>query len=202
MFMKKLAFLFLAGISFATTNAQQFQFGVKAGANFATFTGDNVQDAKTLVGFNGGVYAKISVTHSISVQPELVYSGQGTKTDDGGLTANLRNDYFNIPVLLKYQNFTGLFIETGPQLGFLMSAKLKVSGDSFDEKSAYNSADFSWVFGVGYKIPTTQLAIDLRYNLGISNIANNNQGGSSSSSVHNGVFQIGLMYALFTAGRK
>ena len=198
--MKKLALVFLAGISFATTNAQ-FQFGVKAGANFSTFTGSDVQGAKTLVGFNGGVYAKLPVTHSISIQPELVYSGQGVKADDGTATASLHNNYFNIPILLKYQNFTGFFIETGPQLGFLMSAKLKEGGDSFDEKSAYNSADFAWVFGVGYKIPTTQLAIDLRYNLGISNIADNGN-SSDNSKVHNGVFQIGLMYTLFSTGKK
>jgi hypothetical protein len=197
--MKKLALVFLAGISFATTNAQ-FQFGVKAGANFSTFTGD-ADGLKTLVGFNGGVYAKLPVTHTVSIQPELVYSGQGAKEDISGTTISLHANYFNIPVLLKYQNFTGFFIETGPQLGFLMSAREKVGGNSADVKSAFNSSDFAWVFGVGYKIPTTHLAIDLRYNLGISNIADNGNSGDNSK-VHNGVFQIGLMYALFSTGRK
>ena len=197
--MKKLALVFLAGFSFATSNAQ-FQFGVKAGANFSTFTGDNVEGAKTLVGFNGGVYAKLPVTHTISVQPELVYSGQGAKGDEVGTSFSEHANYLNIPVLLKYHNFTGFFIETGPQLGFLMSAKIKEGGNSVDAKSAFNSSDFSWVFGVGYKIPTTQLAIDFRYNLGISNIADNQ--GNGDDKVHNGVFQIGLMYALFSAGRK
>jgi hypothetical protein len=197
--MKKLALVFLAGISFATTNAQ-FQFGVKAGANFSTFSGDGVQGAKTLVGFNGGVYAKLPVTHTVSIQPELVYSGQGAKGDELSTSFSEHANYFNIPVLLKYHNFTGFFLETGPQLGFLMSANVKVGGNSEDVKSDFKSSDFSWVFGVGYKIPTTQLAIDLRYNLGISNIADNQSG--SDDKVHNGVFQIGLMYALFSAGRK
>jgi hypothetical protein len=201
--MKRLTFLFLAGISFATVNAQQFQFGVKAGANFANLTGDGVQDAKTLVGVNAGIYAKLPLTHSVSIQLELVYSGQGAKYDDGTATATQHINYFNIPVLLKYQNFTGFFLETGPQIGFLLSANVKESGISVDDKSGLNSTDFSWVFGVGYHIPTTHLAIDARYNLGISNIANSNQNsGSNNNTVHNGNFQIGLMYALFTAGRK
>jgi hypothetical protein len=200
--MKKLALVFLAGISFATTNAQ-FQFGVKAGANFSTFTGDAVNGAKTLVGFNGGVYAKLPIAHSLSVQPELVYSGQGAKGDEVGTSFSEHANYFNIPVLLKYQNFTGFFLETGPQLGFLMSANVKVGGNSSDVKSAFNSTDFSWVFGVGYKIPTTHLAIDLRYNLGISNIASSSTNtGGTSNTAHNGVFQIGLMYALFSTGKK
>ncbi len=58
--MKKLAFLFLAGISVVNANAQ-FQFGVKAGANFSNLTGSDVQDAKTLVSLNAGVFAKLPV---------------------------------------------------------------------------------------------------------------------------------------------
>ncbi len=115
--MKKLALVFLAGISFATSNAQ-FQFGVKAGANFSTFTGDNVEGAKTLTGFNGGVYAKLPVTHTISVQPELVYSGQGAKADESGISLSEHANYFNIPVLLKYHNFTGFLSRLVPNWAF------------------------------------------------------------------------------------
>jgi hypothetical protein len=197
--MKKLALLFLAGISFATTNAQ-FQFGVKAGADFSTWKGKDVS-AKTITGFNGGVYAKLPVTQTISVQPELVYSGQGAKLDADPSPITSRANYFNIPVLLKYQHFTGLFIETGPQLGFLMSSKEKEGGDSYDNKSAFKSSDFAWVFGVGYKIPATQLAIDLRYNLGISNIGVSGP-NRDPNSVYNRVFQIGLMYTLVSLEKK
>jgi hypothetical protein len=198
--MKKLALVFLAGISFATTNAQ-FQFGVKAGANFSTLSGSDVQDAKALVGVNAGVYAKLPIAHSLFIQPELVYSGQGAKFDDGTATATQHVNYFNVPVLLKYQNFTGFFLETGPQLGLLLSAKVKESGVSVDDKNSWKSSDFSWVFGVGYKIPTTQLAIDARYALGISNIEDTDH-TQGTGKVRNGQFQIGLMYTLFSTGKK
>jgi Outer membrane protein beta-barrel domain len=197
--MKKLAFLLLAGITGVTANAQ-FQFGVKAGANFSTLTGADVQDAKTLVSVNGGVFAKLPLTHSISVQPELVYSGQGAKYNDGSLAATQHINYFNVPVLLKYHNFTGFFLETGPQFGFLMSANAKESGVSVDDKNGYKSTDWSWVFGAGYKIPTTRLSIDLRYNLGISNVIDNGyQNNYDGGTAHNGIFQLGLMYVLFSA---
>lgn len=198
--MKKLALVFLAGISFATTNAQ-FQFGVKAGANFSSLNGSDVQDAKGLVGFNAGVYAKLPIAHSFFVQPELLYSGQGAKFDDGTVTTTQHVNYFNVPVLLKYQNFTGFFLETGPQLGFLLSANQKASGVSLDDKSLFKSSDFSWVFGVGYKIPTTHLAIDARYALGISNIEDTDK-TQGTGKIHNGQFQIGLMYTLFSTGKK
>jgi Outer membrane protein beta-barrel domain len=199
--MKKLAFLFLAGISVVNANAQ-FQFGVKAGANFSNLTGSDVQDAKTLVSVNAGVFAKLPVTRTVSIQPELVYSGQGAKYNDGTITASQHINYFNIPVLFKYHNFSGFFLETGPQVGFLLSASAKESGISEDDKNGFKSVDFSWVFGVGYKIPTTRLSLDLRYNLGISNIVSNNDQNTDNSSAHNGIFQLGLMYVLFSTGGK
>lgn len=198
--MKKLALVFLAGISFATSNAQ-FQFGVKAGANFSTLSGSDVQDAKSLVGLNAGVFAKLPIAHSLSIQPELLYSGQGAKFDNGTFTETQTVNYFNIPVLLKYHNFTGFFLETGPQFGFLLSANDKISGNSASDKAYFKSSDFSWVFGVGYKIPTTQLSIDARYALGISNIEDTDKTGNTGK-IHNGQFQIGLMYALFSVGKK
>lgn len=197
--MKKLALVLLAGISFATANAQ-FQFGVKAGANFSNVNGDNVSGTSTLVGFNGGVFFKLPLGHHFSLQPELLYSGQGFKQDDGnGGTTTQTEGYFNIPVLLKYTLPVGLFAETGPQVGFLTAAKVKDAGVSVTDKTDFNSTDFAWAFGVGFKIPTTHLAIDARYNLGLANIVNNGATGVSSNSVHNGSFQIGLMYTLFSA---
>ena len=198
--MKKLALLILAGVSFATANAQ-FAFGIKAGANFSNVNGNGLDGASTstLTGFNGGVYFMLPVARHLAIQPELVYSGQGFKTDINDITATQHENYFNVPVLLKF-HMAGLFLETGPQFGFLMSANEKVQSVSADDKGNFNSSEVAWVFGVGFKFPTTHLSIDARYNLGISNIANNgNNSGSGDNTVRNGVFQVGLMYALFSA---
>jgi hypothetical protein len=200
--MKKLTLLILAGTFFATANAQ-FAFGIKAGANFSNVNGDGLNGSSTssLVGFNGGVFFKIPVAGHWAIQPELVYSGQGFKQTESGITGTQTENYINIPVLLKYRFPMGLFIETGPQVGFLMSANAKVQNVSEGDKSSFNSTDVAWAVGAGFHIPTTKLAVDVRYNIGLSNIANNNNNGGSSSSgsVHNGVFQIGLMYTLFNA---
>jgi len=199
--MKKLALLILAGISFATANAQ-FAFGIKAGANFSNVSGNGLDgiSTSTLTGFNGGFYVRLPLGHGFAIQPELVYSGQGFKTDVSDVTVTEHENYINFPILLKYTHFSGLFLETGPQFGYLMTANEKAQGVSEDNKNSFNAADVAWVFGIGFKIPATPLAVDARYNLGISNIASNdNAGGSSSSSIHNGVFQIGLMYTLFNA---
>src|SRR6202011_1165071 len=111
------------------------------------------------------VLASIKVPGSFSIQPEVNYSGQGAKFtsfNDAEETFNM--GYINVPVLLKYHFPLGLFAETGPQLGFLLSAKSKIGSNSADFKSAVKSTDFSWAFGVGYMIPIVKLGVDARYN--------------------------------------
>jgi hypothetical protein len=195
--MKKLALVLLAGFSFATAHAQ-FAFGLKGGANISNVNGSDVSGTNSLVGFNVGAYLKLPVTGHLAIQPELVYSGQGFKETTSGVTATQHENYINIPVLLKY-HIMGVFVETGPQAGFLVSAKVSQQGVSIDDKASFNSADFSWVFGAGVKIPMTPISLDARYNLGLSNIINNGGSSSNSSTAHNGVFQIGIMVNLFSA---
>jgi hypothetical protein len=201
--MKKLALILFAGISFATANAQ-FQFGIKAGANFSTLTDNQGYSDRTLFNFNAGAFVQFPLAHFISLQPELVYSGQGARYPDNvtGYMISQHQNYINVPVLLKLKSRYGVYVETGPQIGFLTSAKLKEADNSADITSDVSSADFSWVFGFGYKVPLSPIGIDFRYNLGISNTLNNNNSVSDNYSVRNDVFQIGLTCVLFSMGRR
>jgi hypothetical protein len=188
--MKKLVFLvFTTGVFF--TASAQIQFGLKAGANFATLAGNGSEGESTKVDFHGGGFARIPLVNSFFLQPELVYSRQGAKATSDGIVFNINQNYLNIPVLAKYQHSSGLYGETGPQLGFLLAANVSAQGSSQDVKSSYKSTDFSWAFGVGYKIPLISAGIDARYNLGLSNIAATEVSGYS---VKNNVFQLGVFY--------
>lgn len=188
--MKKLVILVLTTGVFFTASAQ-IQFGVKAGANFATLSGNGSEGATTKVDFHGGGFVHIPLVNSFFLQPELVYSRQGAKATSDGVVFNINQNYLNIPVLAKYQHSSGLYGETGPQLGFLLAANVSAQGSSQDVKSSYKSTDFSWAFGVGYKIPLMNAGIDARYNLGLSNIAATEVSGYS---VKNNVFQLGVFY--------
>ncbi|HEY4336352.1 MAG TPA: porin family protein [Puia sp.] len=198
--MKKLALVLFAGISFATAHAQ-VQFGVKAGANFATQTGSDAGDNKTLFNFNAGAFLKLPVVPGFAVQPELVYSGQGAGYDVNGNTINYHANYLNIPILFKWSHRSGPYFETGPQIGFIMSAHVKSGGTSVSDKEAYKSSDFAWVFGVGYKIPRSPVGIDLRYNIGLSNVEDRDVTGLNGS-IRNDVLQLGLTYVLFNGPRR
>jgi hypothetical protein len=189
--MKKAILVMLTSASFMFVSAQ-VQFGVKAGYNLANLTTSPSQSGITSNSdFSAGILASIPLFSSCSLQPEVLYSGQGASFSDSFATGKVNYGYLNVPVHFKYQHSSGLFAETGPQIGFLLSAKEKADGQTVDTKSNTQSTDFSWAFGLGYKLPFG-LGIDARYNLGLTNLAK----GSSSSkgTVKNSVFQFGLFY--------
>lgn len=194
--MKRMLLVLLTAGS-ATFASAQVEFGVKAGVNIANLTvsGDNSGvSPSSKTDFHAGLLSVIPLFSSFKLQPEVMYSGQGASADVSGTTVKLNYGYINVPVLFKYQHESGLFAETGPQVGFLISAKEKADGQTIDTKSDTQSTDFSWAFGIGYKIPVVGLGIDARYNLGLTNLAK----GSSSSdgTVKNSVIQIGLFYVM------
>jgi len=193
--MKKSILLLIAAISFSLTQAQ-VNFGAKAGVNFANATGSDASGSSIRVSFNAGFLAQIPVSDALSVQPEVVYSDQGAKVNFDNGTGGTESGayklgYINVPVLLKYTTSSGFFVQTGPQIGFLLSAKASANGVSVDEKSNFSSTDFSWAFGLGY-LTSANVGIDARYNLGLSNIEKTDQ--SNSGTVKNSVIQVGIFY--------
>lgn len=143
-------------------------FGAKAGLNLATVTGNDYNDAAFHPSFHVGATANFLVNENFTVQPEVLYSGKGVKDGSFG-TVNL--GYINVPVLLQYKTPSGFFLETGPQIGFLISAKRKNNGANADIKNELKSTDYAWVGGLGYK-STMGIGASARFDYGFANIAN------------------------------
>jgi hypothetical protein len=116
------------------------------------------------------------------LQPELSYSGMGTKFTSSGSpasTSKMMLNYFNIPVLLKYSNpNSGFGIYAGPEYALLTNATAKSSDKSEDQKDEFNESDFLAVAGFDYKF-SIGFHLDLRYQLGIANIAKYHGSGES-----------------------
>lgn len=210
--MKKLLFAAIAVFTFGA-NAQDMNFGAKAGLNVTTLTGD-VQDTNSLIGAHAGVFAEFKISDKFSFQPELLFSMQGAKEEYsetetfGGTTytyneeSKLKLSYINIPLMAKYYVAEKFSLEAGPQIGFLISAKAdyetsETAGGtttsesaSVDVKDNFKGIDFGLNFGFGYDF-TEKLSAGARYNLGLSNI---NDVDGSSAEVKNAGFQISLGY--------
>lgn len=186
--MKKIILCIVAVFAFGYANAQKTQFGVKAGVNFATLAGDS-DGASSIVGFNVGGFAEIKISEKFSIQPELLYSTQGAEIDSDGETVDFNLSYLNIPIMAKYYVAPKFSLELGPQIGFLTSAKGEAMGVSVDIEDFFKSTDFGLNFGAGYDF-TDKFSASVRYNLGLSNIAED----SGDESVQNSVFSISLGY--------
>ena len=202
--MKKILFLSVFTAA-AFIGQAQIKFGIKAGANFSKFSGDDAKyggaSPKFRTGFAGGGLVNIGLNEMFSVQPEVLYSMEGTMYKESGAKLIFKNDYINVPVLLQYNNPSGVYAETGPQIGFLMSAKMSDGDNSVDAKDGFKKINFSWGLGAGYKL-SNGLGIGARYNLGLANIIDNSGSESGeSSNVKLGGFHIGLFYT-FGAGKE
>ena len=167
--MKKVMLTAVAVMAFGLSNAQDVKFGAKAGLNMSNYTGD-VEGTDMKVGYQVGGFAEIKISEKFAVQPELVFTNLGAKGDFSGVTVTEHLNYIAIPVMAKYFVADKFSVEAGPQIGFLMSAKMKADGESVDTKDDYNSTDFGLNVGVGYDI-TENIGVGLRYTAGLSNIA-------------------------------
>jgi hypothetical protein len=171
-----------------TVNAQHVNFGIKAGLNVYTLSDDNESDFSSKTGLNVGFLGHIHLNQRWAIQPELLYSGQGAKYLTNGVESKLKLDYINVPVLFQYMFDNGFRLEAGPQVGFLVGAKAETGDISADVKDQLKGADFGLGLGLGYIHVPTGWGVDARYNLGLSNINDDN------NKTMNRGFQVGVFY--------
>lgn len=188
--MKKVFLVFLCAATFTAAKAQ-VQFGVKAGANLSNIAGKDVEDAKSLIGFNAGGFVRLPINDNIKIQPEVLFSAQGSKVDSEIGDAKMHLSYVNIPVMFQYHTESGFFAETGPQVGFLAKSKMKSGSLSVDIDEGMKKVDFAWGLGAGYQLPMG-VGVNLRYNHGLSSIFDSE--GGESVKARNSVFQLGVFY--------
>ncbi|MBF4518860.1 PorT family protein [Flavobacterium sp. ANB] len=179
--MKKTMLTAMAVMAFVFLNAQETKFGLKGGANLSTLTGDT-QHTSLKAGFHVGGFAEFKLSDKFSIQPEVLYSTQGTKEKGSGtdfqgqvyeIELNYKLAYINVPILAKYYVAEKFSLEAGPQIGFLVAAKRKYTAPGVSEeddvKKDFGSIDFGVDFGAGYDL-TEKFSVGLRYNLGLTNL--------------------------------
>ncbi|SHF75147.1 porin family protein [Chryseobacterium vrystaatense] len=230
--MKKL----ILGLAFAGSlmvNAQEktkstspVTFGVKAGFNASVLTkydgydGYN-NDQKLKPGFNAGVFVNVPVAEKFSVQPELLFSQLGSKTEEKEEIYNLNSvsyrreaeytktlNYLAVPVMVQYNILPQLYVEAGPEFGFLLGGKNKgdvtninTSGNTTSTETTtfsgkipmdlHNKFNFGIGIGAGYYF-TQNFGVTARFTAGITDIYKHNNG----DAIRNNAFQVGVAYKL------
>ena len=191
--MKKtiLSLALLAGLTTAA-NAQTTRFGVKAGVNYTTFSGDNVEFAKYKFGAVGGLAANFGLSESLSIQTELLYAQKGAEIKDSNYKFKL--NYIELPIMFRYTlaDGKGPFLQAGPQVGYLAKVKLS-DGDGNEEKldnDAYQKLALGYVAAVGYQLESG-LSIEGRFNGDINSVGKDD---GANDQNRNRVFSVQLGY--------
>ncbi|WP_372937384.1 porin family protein [Seonamhaeicola sp.] len=163
--------------------AQNIDLGLKTGLNISNFTGGDA-DRNSLFGFHIGGFAEFKLNETFSIQPELLYSTQGSEAEN---TVKVKVDYLTIPLMTKYYLSEKFSLEAGPQMSFLVNDKAKFNDSSIpDAETDASSFDFGLNLGLGYAI-NSNLFAQTRYNYGITTVTEN-------PDIKNSVFQISLGY--------
>lgn len=140
----------------------QVSYGIRAGANFSKWQGDDLQIVEDLVdktngylvtkgmtGFHAGGYVHIPISETFSFEPGLEYSKKGYSIK-GDLKidalkflavnagAQVQQHYIDIPLVLDANLYKGLHVYAGPQVSYLvrstLNAKVGVLGISLFNK--------------------------------------------------------------------
>jgi len=174
--------------------------GFKAGLVMANLSSDNISENDMKLGFAGGAFITYAFSPQFAIQPEVMYCMKGTKFSMEGAEDDLKYnfDYLVVPIMLKYMiptegNVAPNFF-AGPEVGFLLSAKAKMGGEEADMKDELKSVDFGLGFGAGvdFKMESTTIMFDARYTLGLSNIADDTEGGDFSVKNTALMFTLGI----------
>jgi hypothetical protein len=196
--MKKVAVIFLLLMISLFTYAQKphVEWGIKGGLNVSSLTYAQTPDFAFRVSFYAGVLVNLRFTAKSSIQPELFFSGQGARHIVTGAKDNFYNlNYINIPFLFQYLLDGGFRLQTGPQVGILISAKSKENSGVRDIKSNYEDVDFSWSFGASYK-SKSGFGCDARANSGLINFS------LLRPDIYNNVYQFGVFYQFTHDGKR
>ena len=164
-----------------------FDLGLKGGVAIAnileTWNGEKFPTTSPVIGPVVGGFAAFNLNKVLTLQPEVYFLTQGGIWEETNLDLTQKwkhvYKYVHVPVLAKVHLIPDgkmvpiLFV--GPSVDFLLSANRKYWEDGvLVEEGDYDSkkTNFCVVFGGGveFKMEKITLVLDVRYDLGLTNI--------------------------------
>lgn len=193
--MKKIITLLFTAAQFLNAHAQ-FTFGPKVGVNITKENySSTYYSTSHRVGLAAGIFTNYTFGKHFGIQAELIYSSEGTKESSPISNGVVTINRINIPLLFQYKHPKGIYIEAGPQIGLLQSAKGKYTTGNYDFKTNTQSNLLSWCVGAGYQLNqlVQGLGAGIRYAKGFTPV---NKGNVNATSITSSVFNISVFYAV------
>ncbi|WP_149239554.1 porin family protein [Dyadobacter sp. 32] len=193
--MKKALLLMCMVVSATVSSAQTISLGPKVGLNVSNYTGGDIE-SNALVGFHLGGILNLGIGKVFSLQPEVLFSTQGAKIDNGSQKRDFKTTYVAVPVMAKFRSAGGFYFEVGPQVSFRTGED--IPDQTIDHFS--KNLDLAVGAGLGYQAGFG-LGIGARYLAGISKVGNFDKTAAANPDFKNSVIQVSLFFAIPVAGR-
>lgn len=191
----------------SSASAVGLGLGIKLGYNSADFYGDSpaFESSSAKGGFCVGVFKSTGILGLVAIQPELLYTQKGSKTegDHQGQTATFTThlDYLEVPLLVKLTLPIPATLKPNIYAGPVFALKVSDKGtreynnttEEFDLPD-YKSFDYGAVFGIGLDLgfPVGKVVFDFRYTRGMTSIDNS----IDPEDIKNQVFSFTAGYSL------
>jgi hypothetical protein len=173
--MKKII-LFIA-LVFTMTQAftQKIELGVRAGAGGSFWT---VKEAgagftpKLISSYEGGGFIVVPLSRSFFVQPELLFTSNGSRIKSDEVNDVYRLNYLSVPVFGKYKLSNGIGFLAGPEIGFLLNGTREDENGKEKINEYLQKSDMRFTLGVEYPMDFG-LIVAARYTKGLTDIYKN-----------------------------
>lgn len=198
--MKKLLFLLAVLCVTYSLQAQdgELRYGAKAGLNICKITGIGGQGLLWRPHF--GAFAEYSINEKFKIQPEAVFSWQGSYDYNwdyapGNQDGKFKYVYLNLPIMAKYYVIDNLALLAGLQIGINLSARYKYVESKHVDNINYQTKlmELGIAFGASYNI-NEQFDVAFRYNYGLTDHSTHID--RDNTAFHNSVVQFSLGYYL------
>ncbi|NRT14642.1 hypothetical protein HNP99_000986 [Flavobacterium sp. 28A] len=182
--------------------AKPATIGFKGGVNFSNlYSNDNgVDDNNVLTGFNAGLYAKLPITNSFAIQPEVYYTTKGAElTYDNAFISGkskFKVNYVEVPVLAVINITENFNVHAGPYAAYMVSGKTSTNSSLFDSENELDTNDFKRFeagIAAGVGVDFELLSFGVRYNYGLTKIGKEN---TIAQDAKNSVLNVYVGFAL------
>jgi hypothetical protein len=208
--MKRLL-LYLSFLLFSSSAviAQKIQFGVRGNLGFASQSIDNpdILSKNSVSNLNINAYVEFPLKYTFYLQAGAGITGKGVKEYQNAQTNTITLTYLDIPItLLRKFDLTTLgkiYVGLGPYVAVGLSGNNQsentntTSGSAiaFGNSADYKNLDYGANVVTGLEL-NNHLTFNIKYSLGLNNIASTDPFDMNTTSVKNRIFSVGIGFWL------